>query len=1615
MSLQNNHIADEIDCYLHEVLTPAEKKQVEEHIQECETCRAALEEGKKRFDILRNVAASEAGNDLVQKTLARVNQHEQAILRRQKLLIRWSIGGVAAVILLFAGSQIYQARLKPSPYDLRVIGQSQFFANADAQVRVSVVDQTKSHNAGVKNVPVRVEIASSQGEFIELVSADTDAEGNAQPKFHLPDWKAGSYNLRISARPGGSAQVITRPVELRSDWKPASASTASKLMLSSDRPVYQPGQVIKVRSLALRNLDLKPVAGQKVVFSIIDPRDNVIFKHKDVTSQYGISSCECPLAAEIMEGTYAIQCVIGESQSQRLQVEVMKYVLPRFKIEVVLEKPFFQPGDKIKGKVRAHYFFGKPVGEGRVELDWNDGEFKRTVNANAEGEAEFAFLDIPATTWERNSEGIVNLDMQVRVTDKAGQTQTRKVPVILAKRALRIEMIPEAGTLVAGLANTVFVLVTTADGKPAQARVMISGHDKELLTNELGFAQFQFTPQLNVQEWTVRAQDKDGQTGSRQVRLKSENDVLLRTDKAVYKGGDVVRLDAWRNGPVGELFVDVVKDGLTLWTQPLVKAEVSGKDGPNFTANVQLPVDLFGAIELRVYRLTNEQVTEFRPRVIHVAPPGQVLIAMTADKAEYLPGKHNSAELAFRLTDANKNPVAGALSLAAVDEAVFAVLQQPPGSEASFFGADPQFVSTAESTAGATEERQLYQRAIAARSMSSVKERATTGDGKATTFTLSTHWESVRNIEAKRKTFSTAMAMIWTVLFYLSLLMLVVFVVFLVVKFFYSLGSSDRRWWFELSFGTAFFLCVISIVVSFFFSSVENANKTFTNVSSTMANVGATEAESADDRSPPAPPAGRKLAPLKKREPERFPIVPLSSDVMKNAVTKNAPPPRIRDYFPETLEWKPELITNDKGEVNFSLRLADSITNWRLSTSAVTAEGRLGARTDNIKVFQPFFVDVRLPVALIRGDEVAVPVVVYNYLDKAQKVTLSLAEADWFDRLDQAEKVLTLQPQDQVKATSFRIKVKKAGFHEMTVQAVGRSLQTGERTHADAIRPKIEVIPNGRPIERAWNGALLQATEIDVTVPEGAVEDSARLLLKIYPSTFSQALEGLESIIKMPSGCFEQTSSSTYPNVLALDYLKRTKKRNPKVEEQASAFIQQGYQRLLSFEVKGGGFDWFGHPPANRTLTAYGLLEFQDMARVHQVDPKLIERTREWLLDQRQIDGSWRPEGHVPAGLPGQHISGTKLAQLSTTSYIAWAVFSHKASSPSPLPPGGEGRVRGDQASPTRQFILSHRPAEIADPHVLALVCNALLALSPADAAPYLGRLEALKKTSADGKQVFWTQADSARTTFHGHGQSGQVETTALATLALMEAGKDAGTINAALSWLIGQRDPRGTWYSTQATVLALKALLAGNAVPAAVERRILVDFGAGRQQTITIGADQSEVMKMENFTKYLRPGANKLTLTDLGGSGAGYQVTLRYHEPDAKRQGEPFTIEVRYDKQELRVDEVLPVTAKVRNQQPETAAMVMIELPAPAGFEIQVDDWAKLVQEKKIAKYEIKGQRILVYLRDLAPGGKGLELSYRLEAKMPLRIQVPAGRVYEYYDPAQTASSATAALTVVE
>jgi hypothetical protein len=1608
MTPRTDHVADYVDDYLHDLLDEDAAAHVARHCAECPACAAALEEARKRLTALQSLPPTEAPERLVQATVAAVQEHADRPRIRRRYVLGGALVAAAVAAAIIAEFQFHYANLSVSPTDLKVLGQTQMLAGAAASLRVCLIDH--GTGATLAGVPVRIGLRHrGTGESVELASFTTDADGTGQPRFRVPDWADAECDLQVTAD-NPTHDSLTLPVKVH---------RARQVMLSADKPVYQPGQTIHVRGLALRRPDLRPAAGEDVTFTVTDAKGNVIFKQKGKTSDYGIASADCPLADEIIEGQYGICCTVGETTSRettsRLAVEVRKYVLPKFKVGLTLDRPYYTPGQKATATVEAGYFFGKPVVGGAVELQVTIPGLAmkpfHSVGAktDANGKTVFSFdlaqappggpddgrpragMRAPSNPWPDG----LNVVVRATVTDAAGQKQVKETSAPFTASPLRVEVIPENGTLVPGVPNIIYVLTTYADGRPARTRLtgLAPWHEGPLSTDELGAAQFEVMGDVRGHDLTVTAEDDAGLRGAKRVQLAGDQqalDFLLRTDKAVYDGGDTMVLTALGAG-TRPVLVDLVKDGQTLLTETLPVADGKGQ------LHIDLPPELSGTVQLCAYRLTPDGAPVMKTRTLYVRPATGLQVKATTDRAEYRPGR--TAKVSFELLDKAGRPARGALSLAAVDEAVFSVLQQAPGSEGRFFGVDPELLRPVQALHRwspearpnlPAAERGRFEQALFASTLQTASWNTPTSwrgaggrnrlaadeavpsggmipGGVPVTFGGSPHTLAasslpveMQKVERARSQGLHRVTVAW-VIFGVCVALLAYALMWLYVR--------PMQVILVLHLVGITIVCtgLACLVVAFF-----GAPRASAPVAADAVQLEAPAART---------PVGRDMLNL-----------PTYGSRKGAAAGQPGPEPvRVREEFPETLFWRPELITDDDGRASLDIDLADSITTWRLTASAVAADGRLGAAQAGLKVFQPFFVDLNLPVALTRGDEVAVPVVVYSYLDRPQTVELTLDAGDWFEPLDAAARKVELAPRE-VRSVSYRLRVKAVGKHALQVTARGGDL-------ADAIKRDIEVLPDGRRVEEVANGSLAQPAEMTLTVPDNAIEGSAKVFVKIYPSGFSQLVEGLDGIFRMPSGCFEQTSSTTYPNVLALDYLRQTGQTSPGVRAKAEHYIHLGYQRLLGFEVSGGGFDWFGRPPANRTLTAYGLMEFQDMAKVHEVDPRLIERTRAWLLAQRAADGSWSEEAHAMHDDPTRG-QGGGAAKLGTTAYVAWVVF------------GGPGA--SSSAEPTRQFLLSHKADSIDDPYLVALVANALLAIDGEgrDALPYLERLESLKKDADGGKLCFWELAPKGRTAFYGAGRGGSVETTALATLALLHHKPE--TARRALAWLVKQRGAYGTWPSTQATVLALRALLAGTARPAGDgERRITLTWD-GKEQQVVIPADQAEVMKQIDLSTGLKPGTHRLTLTETTGTAAGYQVAFRYHVPDAAtpEKDQPLKVELTYGRTEMKVDDLLPVSAKVTNRMTDAAAMVILELPVPAGFALDTDAFADWLKGGRIEKYQVNGRSAVLYLRGLG-AGQSLDVRCNLRATTPGKVSVPPARAYEYYDPDKEGSSAAAQLTV--
>jgi hypothetical protein len=462
--------------------------------------------------------------------------------------------------------------------------------------------------------------------------------------------------------------------------------------------------------------------------------------------------------------------------------------------------------------------------------------------------------------------------------------------------------------------------------------------------------------------------------------------------------------------------------------------------------------------------------------------------------------------------------------------------------------------------------------------------------------------------------------------------------------------------------------------------------------------------------------------------------------------------------------------------------------------------------------------------------------------------------------------------------------------------------------------------------------------------------------------------------------------------------MQKTGNANPEVQMQAEKYVATGYQRLLTFEVDGGGFSLFGNPPAEVFLTAYGLMEFTDMAQVYPVDEALIARTAQWLMNQQQADGTWLDQGYSEHW----HVE----SKVPTTAYIAWAL----------IEAGYEDTPQVGQAI---DYIREHA-SEVEDGYGLALVANALAVYDPDGSATkaVIDRLYEMRVE--EGDVVFWRTG--AASFMGATGESGSLETTALAAIALMRAKAYPEAVSGALAYLIQGKDSWGTWSTTQATILSLKALLLANEQTGKAEGPATVTVSLNKEltQEIVIDETNADVVHLVTFDRGFSPtGENRVQIGLGGGGNLMYQVATRYYlpwdaVPPVPETEELITIDVAYDRTALAVNDEVTVDVAVRLNQEGVVKMALIDLGVPPGFNVVAEDLGQLVEKGVIARYELTGRQIIIYLEDFSSESP-LSFSYRLQARFPMRAQTPPSSAYDYYNPGDVTVRAPLEVTVSE
>ena len=696
--------------------------------------------------------------------------------------------------------------------------------------------------------------------------------------------------------------------------------------------------------------------------------------------------------------------------------------------------------------------------------------------------------------------------------------------------------------------------------------------------------------------------------------------------------------------------------------------------------------------------------------------------------------------------------------------------------------------------------------------------------------------------------------------------------------------------------------------------------------------------------------------------------------------------PRLREYFPETLLWNPEIITGPDGKAEMKFRMADNITTWKLYTIASTKDGKLGVAEKEITAFQSFFADLDPPKFLTNGDEISLPVQVRNYTETKQKVDVTMAGAEWFRFLGPDKAQIDVEKNGSKNALF--------GFKATEVVKDAKQRVTAlAQTESDAIEKPVTVRPDGEEIVKTETGVFRGTTGFDVNFPANALPKTPRADLKIYPNLFAHVSESVEGLLQRPYGCGEQTISSTYPNVMVLKFVKE----DNSLRRKAQKYLNQGYERLIGYQVADGGFSyWGGKDSPDVALTAYALRFLNDAKDLVAVDPEVVRKAEEWLIKQQRPDGSWTKKYYY------ETTEDTTRSKLFT-SYIArtLAIFKERNSEP----------VRKALA------YLKARNAEINDPHSLALYGLASLEVGDLDTAGLIARkLE--KLGIAEGTWLYWNL--EANTPFYGWGLTGRIETTALVVQLLIREeqsrikGETAANpaITKGTGFLLRNKDRYGVWYSTQTTINVLDALLAALAPKkdggAPETLQILVN--GSPVQEITVPADQITPIELK---LPLETATNKIEIKVPAESMLMAQIVATHYidwrdsESTGRTANQSRTLKLDYSCDKASAAIMQEVTCAVNAERVgfQGYGMLLAEIGTPPGADVSRESLQRAMDaDSSISRYDILPDRIVVYMWARAGGTK---FNFKFKPRYGINALTPASIAYDYYNPESRAVAA--------
>jgi hypothetical protein len=385
-------------------------------------------------------------------------------------------------------------------------------------------------------------------------------------------------------------------------------------------------------------------------------------------------------------------------------------------------------------------------------------------------------------------------------------------------------------------------------------------------------------------------------------------------------------------------------------------------------------------------------------------------------------------------------------------------------------------------------------------------------------------------------------------------------------------------------------------------------------------------------------------------------------------------------------------------------------------------------------------------------------------------------------------------------------------------------------------------------------------------------------------------------------------------------------------------------------------------------------MQFKDMAEVYTgINANMLVRARSWLLSRRDGNGGFM-KSEIHYGWGG--------SQATSNAYITYC-----------LAYIGEKQIAKELAAATEEALQSK------DYYRLGLACLAQFEFGAADKG------EMLLKTMLEQLQISGIDSLHAdQNVMCGRGKPLASESYALTILASLKSKTpDKALIAKCNDKLLNARSG-GYFGSTQATVWALKAILAYRAFigKTAVEKGKLELFINNQLVAASdFHSDDVRNLTILGLEKHLLGGANDIEIRVNGLKRAlPYSLDVSWNTltPESDSMA-TLSLRTKLDQNRSRVGETVRMEIEIENRDlKKSAPSPMAIIGIPAGLGIQPWQLQAWLQEEKVAFYELYDDRIVLYFRKLEAGEKK-RLFLDLKAELPGSFLARSSNAYLYYN----------------